>query len=388
MDLPRNFCQSAPMSDTPQNVRIEDGVFLGLVLIVSIAFALVIEPFSAAILWGVIAAILFAPMNQHLLDQMPGRRNSAAGLTLLVIVAVVILPAIILSIALVQEATLFYGRIQSGEINFAHVFAQFQARLPHWASAFLARLGITNFAAVREMLSQGAANSFRTVAAQLFQFGQSAFSFFVALSVTLYLTFFLLRDGPELAARLDRAAPLRFTHRRALMKQFVVVTRATIKGSLVVAIVQGLIGGIIFWALGIPGALLWGVLMGCFSLIPAVGTGLVWVPVALYLLATGAVAKGIILIFCGLFVIGMIDNLLRPILVGRDTRIPDYVVLITTLGGIDMFGFNGIVIGPVIAALFIATWNIVTRMRTGNGIEGPLTEEAGAVRNPSAIRTD
>ena len=378
MDLPRNFCQSAPMSDTPQNVRIEDGVFLGLVLIVSIAFALVIEPFSAAILWGVIAAILFAPMNQHLLDQMPGRRNSAAGLTLLVIVAVVILPAIILSIALVQEATLFYGRIQSGEINFAHVFAQFQARLPHWASAFLARLGITNFAAVREMLSQGAANSFRTVAAQLFQFGQSAFSFFVALSVTLYLTFFLLRDGPELAARLDRAAPLRFTHRRALMKQFVVVTRATIKGSLVVAIVQGLIGGIIFWALGIPGALLWGVLMGCFSLIPAVGTGLIWAPVAFYLLATGAVVKGVILIACGLFVIGLVDNLLRPILVGRDTRIPDYVVLITTLGGIDMFGFNGIVIGPVIAALFIATWNIVTRMRTGNGLEGPLTKEGTA----------
>ena len=378
MDLPRNFCQSAPMSDTPQNVRIEDGVFLGLVLIVSIAFALVIEPFSAAILWGVIAAILFAPMNQHLLDQMPGRRNSAAGLTLLVIVAVVILPAIILSIALVQEATLFYGRIQSGEINFAHVFAQFQARLPHWASAFLARLGITNFAAVREMLSQGAANSFRTVAAQLFQFGQSAFSFFVALSVTLYLTFFLLRDGPELAARLDRAAPLRFTHRRALMKQFIVVTRATIKGSLVVAIVQGLIGGIIFWALGIPGALLWGVLMGCFSLIPAVGTGLIWAPVALYLLATGAVVKGVILIACGLFVIGLVDNLLRPILVGRDTRIPDYVVLITTLGGIDMFGFNGIVIGPVIAALFIATWNIVTRMRTGNGLEGPLTKEGTA----------
>ena len=162
------------------------------------------------------------------------------------------------------------------------------------------------------------------------------------------------------------------------MKQFVVVTRATIKGSLVVAIVQGLIGGIIFWALGIPGALLWGVLMGCFSLIPAVGTGLIWAPVALYLLATGAVVKGVILIACGLFVIGLVDNLLRPILVGRDTRIPDYVVLITTLGGIDMFGFNGIVIGPVIAALFIATWNIVTRMRTGNGLEGPLTKEGTA----------
>jgi len=375
MDLPPRLCQSASMTDQSQNVRIEDGVFLGFVLLVSVAFAMVIEPFFAAILWGVIAAILFGPVNQNLLRQMPGRRNSAAGLTLLLIIAVVILPAIVLGVALVQEATLFYGKVQSGQINIPAMFNQFQASLPDWASAMLARVGITNFATVREALSQGIANSFRSVAGQVLQIGQSAFSFFVALSVTLYLTFFLLRDGPELAARLDRAAPLRSTHRQALMQQFVVVIRATIKGSVVVAIVQGMIGGVVFWALGIQGPLLWGVLMGCFSLIPAVGTGLVWLPVALYLLATGAVAKGVILIACGLFIIGMIDNLLRPILVGRDTRIPDYVVLITTLGGIDMFGFNGIVIGPVIAALFIATWNIVTRMRTGAGIEGPLTQE-------------
>jgi predicted PurR-regulated permease PerM len=378
MDLPPDFCQSASMTDKPQNARIEDGVFLGLVLIVSVAFALILEPFFAAILWGVIAAILFAPINRNLLDRMPGHSNSAAGLTLLLIVAVVVLPAIVLAVALVQEATLFYGKVQSGEINFADIFAQFRARLPDWASALLARLGITNFATVRETLSNGLANSFRSIAGQLFQIGQSAFSFFVALSVTLYLTFFLLRDGPALAARLDRTAPLRSTHRRALMQQFVIVIRATIKGSVVVAIVQGMIGGVIFWALGIPGPLLWGVLMGCFSLIPAVGTGLVWVPVALYLLATGAIVKGVVLIGCGLFIIGLVDNLLRPILVGRDTRIPDYVVLISTLGGIDMFGFNGIVIGPVIAALFIATWNIVTRMRIGDGIDGPLTKEGEA----------
>ena len=115
--------------------------------------------------------------------------------------------------------------------------------------------------------------------------------------------------------------------------------------------------------------------MGAFSLIPAVGTGLVWVPVAIYLFVTGAVLKGLILALCGMFVIGMVDNILRPILVGRETRIPDYVVLITTLGGIDLFGFNGIIIGPVIAALFIATWNIVTKMRRGDaGLAGPLTE--------------
>jgi predicted PurR-regulated permease PerM len=162
-------------------------------------------------------------------------------------------------------------------------------------------------------------------------------------------------------------------HRRALMRQFVIVIRATIKGSIVVAILQGLIGGLVFGALGISGALLWGVMMGFFSLLPAVGTGLIWAPVAIYLLATGAIWKGLILIFCGMFVIGMVDNLLRPILVGRDTRIPDYVVLITTLGGLQLFGFNGIVIGPVIAALFIATWQIVIRTRSNEAGAPPLT---------------
>ncbi|ETI60966.1 membrane protein, partial [Sphingobium sp. C100] len=163
--------------------------------------------------------------------------------------------------------------------------------------------------------------------------------------------------------RVAAAAPLRAGQRTALIEQFVIVTRATIKGSIVVAIVQGFIGGLVFWALGIQGALLWGVLMGGFSLLPAIGTAIVWVPVSIYLFASGAIWEGVVLVACGVLVIGMVDNVLRPILVGRDTRIPDYVVLISTLGGIEMFGFNGIVIGPVIAALFIATWNIFTRMR-------------------------
>src|SRR3546814_7802382 len=100
--------------------------------------------------------------------------------------------------------------------------------------------------------------------------------------------------------------------------------------------------------------------MGFFSLLPAIGTGIVWVPVAVYLLATGDYFKGAIMIFCGVFVIGMIDNLLRPILVGRDTRMPDFVVLIATLSGLELFGLNGFIVGPVIAALFIAVWNMVS----------------------------
>jgi predicted PurR-regulated permease PerM len=122
--------------------------------------------------------------------------------------------------------------------------------------------------------------------------------------------------------------------------------------------VQGTIGGIVFWFLDIRAALLAGVLMGLFSLVPAVGTGFVWAPVAIYLLATGSIWQGVTLILCGVFLIGMVDNTLRPILVGQDTRIPDYIVLVSTLGGLAIFGLNGFVVGPVVAALFLAAWEI------------------------------
>ncbi|NLD69892.1 MAG: AI-2E family transporter, partial [Limnobacter sp.] len=131
-----------------------------------------------------------------------------------------------------------------------------------------------------------------------------------------------------------------------------------------VALVQGGLGGIAFAVLGIGGAVLWGVLMALLSLLPAVGAGLVWTPVAIYLLATGALGKGVALIAYGVLVIGLVDNLLRPILVGKDTRMPDYLVLISTIGGLAVFGLNGFVIGPLIAAVFIAAWGIVATERS------------------------
>nr|MBA4769330.1 AI-2E family transporter [Sphingobium sp.] len=362
MDLACKLAYGGGMTG-PKTHRIEDGFFLSVVVLVSIAFAAVLEPFFAAVLWGVIVAILFWPVNQRLLKAMPTHRNSAALISLTLIIAIVIVPAILLTFALVQEAAHFYGLIQSGQINFERMFGQMVAALPDWAHSILRRLGFSNFDAARITVTRGLTSSFRSFAGQALLIGQGAFSFVIALGVMLYLAYFLLRDGDRLAQRFAEAAPLRPHQREALLQRFVVVIRATVKGSIVVAIVQGLIGGVVFWLLDIPGALLWGVLMGVFSLLPAVGAAIVWGPVALYLFATGAIWQGAVVVGSGAVIIGSVDNLLRPILVGRDTRIPDYVVLISTLGGIELFGFNGIVIGPVIAALFLATWEIFTEMR-------------------------
>jgi predicted PurR-regulated permease PerM len=128
--------------------------------------------------------------------------------------------------------------------------------------------------------------------------------------------------------------------------------------------VQGALGGLIFWFLGVRAPLLWAVLMAFLSLLPAVGAALVWLPVAIYFVATGAVWQGLVLMAYGVLVIGLVDNLLRPILVGTDTKMPDYVVLISTLGGIEIFGMNGIVLGPMIAAMFIVVWDLFSASRS------------------------
>ena len=157
------------------------------------------------------------------------------------------------------------------------------------------------------------------------------------------------RDGEALAARIRAAVPLPSAQRRRLVDGFVVVIRATVKGSLVVALVQGALGGLMFWFPGIHAPVLWGVVMALMSLIPAIGAPVVWLPFAVYLFATGATWQSVLLAVYGTLVIGSADNILRPIMVGRDTRIPDYLILLATLGGIPARGLHGFVVGPTIS---------------------------------------
>ena len=203
-----------------------------------------------------------------------------------------------------------------------------------------------------------AAEAGKLIAGKAVELGQNTLGFVVSFGIMLYLLFFLLRDGTRLAQRVRNAIPMEREHKQALADKFATVIRATVKGNLVVACAQGALGGLIFWILDIQGAVLWGVLMAFLSLLPAVGASLIWGPVSIYFMATGSVTQGLVLATYGVVVIGLVDNILRPILVGKDTKLPDYIVLITTLGGMSIFGLTGFVIGPAIAALFIACWEI------------------------------
>ena len=177
----------------------------------------------------------------------------------------------------------------------------------------------------------------------------------------LYLLFFFLRDGRKLIDLIIQIFPLDDSQERFLLSKFAEVSRATIKGTLVVGMVQGTIGGITFAMLGIQSAVFWGVVMTLLSILPAIGSALVWLPAAVYLITNGMIAEGIILIAVGALVIGMVDNILRPILVGRDTKMPDYLILLSTLGGLAMIGISGFVLGPLIAAFFLAIWSMFAK---------------------------
>ena len=327
-----------------------------LLVLVTVAFIWILLPFYGAVFWAVILGILFAPMQRRLQARYGWQRNLTSLFTLSVCLVIAILPVIIISVLLVQEGAMVYKNIESGELDVAAYLAQFKQSLPPYFQHLLDRFGMGELNGLRDKIVKSAMQGSQVLATQAFSFGQGTFEFVVSFFIMLYLLFFFLRDGPELARKIRTAVPLEESHKRRLQLKFNRVVRATVKGNLVVAVTQGALGGAIFWFLDIPSALLWAVLMAFLSLLPAVGAGIVWAPVAVYFLLSNMIWQGVVLGLFGIFVIGLVDNVLRPILVGKDTRMPDYLILISTLGGLAVFGLNGFVIGPLIAALFMSSW--------------------------------
>ena len=337
-----------------------------LMAAVSVAMAWILWPFYGTILWGTVIALLFAPLYRCLLPRCRQRRTLAALATLLAVLVLVVLPLTLITAALTREAAGVYQRLQSGELNPTLYFRGVFDALPGWITALLDRFGLVDFATLQQRVTVALTQGSQFIATHALAIGQDTFMFVLDLFITLYLAFFLIRDGEHLARDLRHALPLPSAQRQELFDKFAVVIRATVKGNLLVAALQGLLGGLAFWFLGVDGALLWAVLMAFLSLLPAVGAGVVWVPVALYFFVTGALWQGLALTAWGVLVIGLVDNLLRPLLVGKDTRLPDYLVLISTLGGMSVMGINGFVLGPAIAAMFVAVWHIYGSTRASS----------------------
>ncbi len=342
------------------DTKLESRTFLLLLAVVTLAFGWLLLPFYGAVFWGTILAIIFAPVQRRLQVRLRDRKNLAALITLLICVLIVIIPVIFIAGSLVQEGASVYQRVKSGELNFAAYLQQAVAALPPSVHQWLERFDLANLSSLQEKLSSVAMQASQVVATKAFSIGQNTLDFVISFGIMLYLLFFLLRDGRVLGRRIKQSGAAEPGTQAPPVRQVHHGDPRHGEGQHRRGCHQGALGGLIFWLLGIEGALLWGTLMAFLSLLPAIGAALIWAPVAAYFLLTGAIWQGVVLILFCVVVIGLVDNILRPILVGKDTKMPDYVVLISTLGGMALFGLNGFVIGPLIAALFMASWDLFT----------------------------
>jgi predicted PurR-regulated permease PerM len=336
--------------------NVERAFFFALLFAITLTFLWLIRGFLQPIFWAVALGIIVYPAYAWILPRVRRRESLAAMLGVLLVVVVVILPVIGIAAAVTGEAAGLYQRLDTGDLGIEDLYSRATQSMPRLV-ALLERLGIDP-ARLESQLSALAVGISRVIASRALAIGQDTLRVTVFFFLMLYLLFFFLRDGQRLLDGLVRALPLGDKRERHLLSRFAEVSRATIKGTLVVGVVQGTIGGIAFALVGIGAPVLWGVVMALLSILPAVGPALVWLPAAIVLILNQQVIAAIALIAIGVLIIGFVDNLLRPILVGRDTRMPDYLILLSTLGGLAGFGLAGIIIGPIIAAFFLSVWHM------------------------------
>ncbi len=338
-------------------------LFLTFVLLVTVSFFFLIKDFLLACFWAIILAVVFYPVYQRVRQYFENSEKLSLFLTMLMIILVFVIPIFTLTLMITEESTVYYQKIESGKIN-PQIY--FQDTIALLLPKFNKLLHIQAISV--EQISASAGNAFtqavKYIAQQLPALTQNLLNLIVQFALTFYLLFFLLRDGQQLIRKLISLIPIGDRIEIELFERFTSVARATVKGGLIIAVIQGSIGGVLFWSVGIPAAFLWGMLMTVLSLLP-IGSTLIWAPAAVILFLQGQTLKAVILLTVGILVIGMIDNFLRPRLIGKDIRMSDYLVLISTLGGLTWFSLTGFVLGPIIAALFITCWDILGKYNQG-----------------------
>lgn len=395
--MPVAVCMDDMTGEHHGTTELKQISFLLILAAVTFMLVVIVWPFATTLLWSALAAIMFQPLYKWSLVKCGERRNWAAALALTIILFAVLLPALWIGTLVLAETVDAVRMIQANPIDLAAWTETIYSSLPVTAQELVRENGWNNIATLQERLQGVIGEILQWVAGQAVSIGGGAFSFLLSFGLGLYVTFFLLRDGKRIGETILHSAPVEREIADRLAERFLGIVRATIKGSFVVGVVQGALGAITFLIVGLQSSLLLGVLMGLFSLIPAVGTGVVWAPVGAWLLISGDVWQGVFVLVAGFFIISSADNVLRPILVGRDTGIPDWIILVTTFGGLSLVGFSGIVLGPLVAGLFLASWSILGEQRaedeeaarlyrTRVGVDGKAREVDGSPEDQKPLK--
>lgn len=354
---------------------------LVLVIVISILFLFMIRSFLITLLLAAIFSAMAMPCQRWICARTRDRRPLAALFTLLILVVAVGIP-IFGFLGLVANQAIEISQAArpwiESQIVEAGGWDEFLARYP-----ILHRF-LPEQTELLSKLSEFAAAAGRFLADSVVGITRGTAAFALQVFVLLYAMFFFLKDGAVIMEKILYYVPLPEEAEEELIDKIVSVATAVLKGSLVIGILQGGLAGAAFWVVGIPGWAFWTTVMIVLSIIPAIGSALIWIPAAIFLYSSGPIAPAILFTLWCILVVGTVDNFLRPRLVGKDTKMPDILVLISTLGGIFLFGAIGFILGPIIAALFLSVWFIYGDMFAGSLGEKPasMTPEPEDVEEP------
>lgn len=350
--------------------RFSKGFLLLLAIAITAAFVTMVGSFLLAVLFAAILAGLTHPFYRWVLKRVGKRESLASGLTVLAVLLVIVLPAMALIGIVAAEAVQVTERVapwveqqlqEPDELDRLLSGVPLLDSLAPYKSQIMAKAG--------ELA--GRAGSFLVTALAATTKGTAVF--FFQLFIMLYALFFFIVDGRRTLDRILYYVPLGSAEEDRMVDRFLSVSRATLKGTLVIGLMQGVLAGVAFRIAGIDGAFFWGTIMGVLSCIPGVGAALVWIPATLYLFAIGRPGAALGLAAWCALAVGSVDNLLRPRLVGKDTQMPDLLIFLSTLGGIVAFGAAGVLLGPILAALLVTVWHIY-----GMAFQDVLPERSGS----------
>jgi predicted PurR-regulated permease PerM len=329
-----------------------------LVLGVTLLFLAVAWPFLKPLLLGALLAGLSRPLYRWMTHVLGGRKSLAAAITLLVLFILVVGPlSAFVGVVVGQAVNVSTQAIPWLQEHFG-AGNTFNAR--EWIAVRFPSLApyLPDQAKIVENLGAVAQSAGGFLVAGASKIGAGTATFLLNLFVMLYAMFFFLRDGRVILEKIFYYMPLEHDDEQLVLQRFTSVTRATIKGTLVIGVIQGALAGFGFWAAGIDGAAFWGTVMVVLSIVPGIGAALVWVPAVIYLFVSGQTLAGTLLGLWCAAVVGTVDNVLRPTLVGKDAKMPDLLILVGTLGGLFLFGPIGFIVGPIVCGLFLTVWDI------------------------------
>ncbi len=336
---------------TVKNSNISFYIILGAV---TLLFLYLLQPFFFAIFWAAVIAGIFQPLYRRM-NRRLHRPNLTTVIVFFVIAVIIFLPAAVVGTLVFKESVQLYATLSPGTKTLDTHLTQLIGAI---ANHPYARMFQIDEATLIAKTAEIARNITNYIFVSLTALTQNTLGFLVKFAIMLYTLFFFVRDGDKFLKLAMRVFPLGMGREKLLYERFFVTARSTLKVTLIIGGIQGVTGGIVFLITGIEGALIWGLLMIIMAVVPVVGCSIIWAPAGFIMLLTGHLWEGILILVTGVLVISTIDNLLRPVLIGKDVEMHPLMIFLSTLGGIAVFGFSGFVIGPIIASLLLAIWEM------------------------------